>query len=66
MDGSLDYPDEVLKEFDFVIASVHSGFSVTDEQATQRLIRAMENPYVTMLAILPAASCWAGKDITPI
>lgn len=49
VDGSLDYPDEVLKEFDFVIASVHSGFSVTDEQATQRLIRAMENPYVTML-----------------
>jgi len=48
-DGSLDYPDEILKEFDFVIASIHSGFSIKGERATQRLIKAMENPYVTML-----------------
>ncbi|NLT95324.1 MAG: DNA polymerase/3'-5' exonuclease PolX [Clostridia bacterium] len=48
-DGSLDYPDEILKEFDFVIASVHSGFSIAGERATRRLIKAMENPYVTML-----------------
>jgi len=48
-DGSLDYPDEVLKEFDFVIASIHSGFSIKEERATQRLIKALENPYVTML-----------------
>ncbi|MGI6227542.1 MAG: DNA polymerase/3'-5' exonuclease PolX [Peptococcales bacterium] len=47
--GSLDYPDDVLKEFDFVIASIHSGFSITGEKATQRLIKAMENPYVTIL-----------------
>lgn len=48
-DGSLDYPDDILKEFDFVIASIHSGFSITGEKATQRLIKAMENPYLTML-----------------
>lgn len=48
-DGSLDYPDEILALFDFVIASVHSGFSITGEKATARLIKAMENPHVTML-----------------
>lgn len=48
-DGTIDYPDNVLELFDFVIASVHSNFSVTGEKATQRLIKAMENPYVTML-----------------
>lgn len=48
-DGSLDYPDEVLATFDFVIASVHSGLNMEEEKATQRLIRAIENPYTTML-----------------
>jgi DNA polymerase (family 10) len=48
-DGSLDYRDEILALFDFVIASVHSGFTISGERATQRLITAMENPYVTML-----------------
>jgi len=48
-DGSLDYPEEILALFDFVIASVHSGFSITGERATRRLIKALENPYVTML-----------------
>ncbi|MFZ7102659.1 MAG: DNA polymerase/3'-5' exonuclease PolX [Peptococcaceae bacterium] len=48
-DGSLDYPDEVLAMFDFVIASVHSAFSISAERATERLITAMSNPYVTML-----------------
>lgn len=48
-DGRLDYPPEILALFDFVIASVHSGFSITGGRATQRLIKAMENPFVTML-----------------
>ncbi|MGF7184147.1 DNA polymerase (family 10) [Desulfitispora alkaliphila] len=48
-DGSLDYPDQVLASFDFVIASVHSAFSITGTDATKRLITAMENPYTTML-----------------
>ncbi|GAB2960195.1 helix-hairpin-helix domain-containing protein [Hymenobacter coalescens] len=48
-DGSLDYPDEVLAEFDFVVASVHSGLKMDQERATERLLRAIANPYCTML-----------------
>ncbi|RAK67062.1 DNA polymerase/3'-5' exonuclease PolX [Hymenobacter edaphi] len=48
-DGSLDYPDEVLAEFDFVVASVHSGLKMDQERATERLLRAIQNPYCTML-----------------
>jgi DNA polymerase (family 10) len=48
-DGALDYPDDVLATFDFVVASVHSGFEMTEAAATERLIRAVENPYTTIL-----------------
>ncbi len=48
-DGSLDYPDEILKLFDFVIASVHSNFSIKKKEATERLVAAMRNPFTTML-----------------
>ena len=48
-DGSLDYSDEVLATFDFVVASVHSGFSMSTEEATERLIRAIQNPHTTIL-----------------
>ena len=48
-DGSLDYPDDVLATFDFVIASVHSKFNMTEEGMTGRVIKAIRNPYVTML-----------------
>ena len=48
-DGSLDYPDEILKTFDFVVASVHSNLKMTEEKANARLIKAIENPYTTML-----------------
>lgn len=48
-DGSLDYPDEVLKGFDFIVASIHSNLKMEKEKATQRLIRAIENPYTTIL-----------------
>lgn len=48
-DGALDYPEEILKTFDFVVASIHSGFKMTEEHATQRLITAIENPYTTIL-----------------
>ncbi|MBU2547351.1 MAG: DNA polymerase/3'-5' exonuclease PolX [Proteobacteria bacterium] len=48
-DGSLDYPDEVLARFDFVIASVHSNFSLPEPQMTTRLIRAVQNPFTTIL-----------------
>lgn len=45
-DGSLDLPDEVLEQFDFVVASVHSRF---EQDNTERIIKAMENPYVNMI-----------------
>lgn len=48
-DGSLDYSDEVLKTFDFVVASVHSNLRMDEEKATTRLIKAIENPYTTIL-----------------
>ncbi|OON69008.1 DNA polymerase/3'-5' exonuclease PolX [Hymenobacter sp. CRA2] len=48
-DGSLDYPDDVLAEFDFVVASVHSGLKMDQERATERLLRAIQNPFCTML-----------------
>ncbi|MDR6226523.1 DNA polymerase/3'-5' exonuclease PolX [Desmospora profundinema] len=49
-DGSLDYPDEVLQELDLVIASIHSGFRQDEETLTSRMIAAMENPYVHIIA----------------
>jgi len=48
-DGAMDYPDEVLATFDFVIASVHSRFNLSEEDQTKRICRALANPYVTML-----------------
>jgi DNA polymerase (family 10) len=48
-DGSLDYPDEILSKFDFIIASVHMGLSMNEQQATDRLIKAISNPFTTML-----------------
>ena len=48
-DGSLDYPDEILKKFDFIVASVHSNLKMDEEKATARLIKAIENPYTTIL-----------------
>ncbi|MFA6275291.1 MAG: helix-hairpin-helix domain-containing protein [Pedobacter sp.] len=48
-DGSLDYSDDILKTFDFVVASVHSNLRMDEEKATTRLIKAIENPYTTIL-----------------
>jgi DNA polymerase (family 10) len=49
-DGSLDFEDEVLSELDYVVASIHSVFNLSEPDMTRRVIRAMENPFVTMLA----------------
>ena len=49
-DGSLDFPDEVLSQLDYVVVSVHSAFNLIESEMTQRVIRALENPFVTMLA----------------
>jgi DNA polymerase (family 10) len=48
-DGSLDYSEDVLKSFDFIVASVHSNLKMNEEKATARLIKAIENPYTTIL-----------------
>jgi DNA polymerase (family 10) len=48
-DGSLDYPEEILKKFDFLVASVHSNLKMSEEKATARLLKAIENPYTTIL-----------------
>lgn len=47
--GSLDFDDEILKKLDYVVASVHSSMSMSEEEMTKRIIKAIENPYVTML-----------------
>jgi DNA polymerase (family 10) len=48
-DGSLDFPDDVLAGFDYVVASVHSHFRMPREEMTARIVRAVSNPRVTML-----------------
>jgi DNA polymerase (family 10) len=48
--GRLDLPDEVLARLDLVIAAVHSGFELSRQKQTQRILRALERPCVTMLA----------------
>jgi DNA polymerase (family X) len=48
-DGSLDYPPDVLKRFDFIVASVHSRFKMTRGEQTKRIITAVSNPYTTIL-----------------
>jgi DNA polymerase (family X) len=49
-DGSLDFPDEVLSQLDYVVVSVHSAFNLSESDMTGRVIRALENPFVTLLA----------------
>ncbi len=48
-DGSLDLPDSVLKDLDFVVASIHSGFKADERQMTERMIRAIHNDYVSAI-----------------
>jgi len=48
-DGSLDYAADILKEFHFVVASVHSNFGMSEEEMTKRIIKAIENPFTNVL-----------------
>ena len=48
-DGSLDYEEDILKSFDYVVASVHANLNMDEEKATKRILTAIENPYTTML-----------------
>ncbi|HUF61603.1 MAG TPA: DNA polymerase/3'-5' exonuclease PolX [Verrucomicrobiales bacterium] len=48
-DGSLDFDDHVLSQLDYVVASVHSSFQLSEKDQTERILRAVANPYVTIL-----------------
>jgi DNA polymerase (family 10) len=52
VDGSLDYPDDILATFDFIVASVHSRFRLDPKEQTDRVIRAVANPHTTILGHL--------------
>jgi len=64
-DGALDYSKDVLKDFDFVIASVHSGFAMDESEMTQRCKRALEHPATTMLGH-PTGRILLGREPFPI
>lgn len=49
-DGSLDLPDDILKELDLTVCAVHYNFNLSHEAQTQRILRAMDNPYFNILA----------------
>ncbi|MEP9410665.1 MAG: DNA polymerase/3'-5' exonuclease PolX [Candidatus Brocadia sp.] len=49
-DGSLDFPDKLLEKLDVVVASIHSGFKQGKEKITERMIAAIRNPYVNVIA----------------
>ena len=48
-DGSLDYPDDVLASFDYVVASIHGVLNMDEKQMTERMVKAIENPFTTMI-----------------
>ena len=48
-DGELDFPDKVLAQLDVVVASVHSNFNLTETEMTERILRAIENPFVNII-----------------
>lgn len=51
-DGRLDFADEILRTLDYVVASVHNAFAQSEEVMTARIIRAIENPWTTMIGHL--------------
>ena len=64
-DGSMDYADEILAAFDFVVASVHGNFTMSATAATDRVIRALQNPYVDILGH-PTGRLLLGRDGLPL
>ena len=64
-DGALDYSDDILATFDFVIASIHSKFKMTEHDMTQRVLKAIRNPYVTMLGH-PTGRLLLSREAYPI
>lgn len=63
--GDLDYDEDVLKTFDFVVASIHANLKMDEEKATTRLLKAIENPYTTILGH-PTGRLLLGRPGYPI
>ncbi|GAI98894.1 unnamed protein product, partial [marine sediment metagenome] len=49
-DGSLDYPDDILKQLDIVVAALHTGFKQDEKTITDRVVKALQNPFVRIFA----------------
>ncbi|MEJ2054717.1 MAG: DNA polymerase/3'-5' exonuclease PolX, partial [Calditrichaceae bacterium] len=63
-DGSLDYPDNILASFDFVIGSIHSSFQMSEKSMTERICNALKNPFLTMLGH-PTGRLLLGREAYP-
>lgn len=63
-DGSIDYGPKTLKQFDFVVASVHSRMSMTKDEMTERLLLALDNPCVTFLGHMTGRRLLAREGFT--
>lgn len=61
MKGNIDYPDDILKEFDVVVAAVHTGFKQTARQMTRRLVAACRNKFVHVIAH-PTGRLWGARE----
>jgi len=59
--GNIDYPHDILKEFDYVIAAIHTGFKQSKQQLTKRLVNACKNKYVNIIAH-PTGILWGVRD----
>jgi len=60
-DGTLDYPKNILQEFDVVVAAIHSGFKQTKEQLTKRIVVACKNKYTNIIAH-PTGRLWGARE----
>ena len=60
-DGNIDYKDEILKEFDIVVAAIHTGFKQSREQLTKRTVKACKNKYVHIIAH-PTGKLWGTRE----
>jgi DNA polymerase (family 10) len=63
-DGSIDYDEETLDRFDFVIASIHSRFGMSPEEMTERILKALDNPHVTFIGHLTGRLLLAREGYT--
>ncbi len=60
-EGNIDYPDDVLREFDVVVAAIHAGFKQPREKITKRLVKACANKYVHIIAH-PTGRLWGTRE----